>query len=1185
MILPLLAAVLLRTPSPEAEWISASPHLIAAARQGWGVLGLDTCAHLEGREALPLQIGTSRFARGLGSHAPGEIVVDLDGRYDWFEAVVGVQWQQGATGSVVFRVYVDGRKRFDSGTLRESDPPRAVRVRVRGAQELRLVAGDAGDGITCDCANWAEARLTPSADARARPVEPAMDIAPFATVASWDPERKDGTRAGRTQEFPAQDVYLETPLRADVRGLYTLRARGAQRACIGLEWIERRRIREAALPFRAPAPPLADAALEAWVGGTRWQGRWIPVRSPLRREEHRWAVVIDPRLDPECLAGVRKIRWIMPASPAPWRVGRPIARTSTRSAVVRLILQRIPGRPQRPVSAALYNGEVVGAAGTARHAVLWPPGNRQLRLEVRRLRAERHPGDRTVLRFRAGSRGIAVAVDDVLASGQVVLPDFGLEVRQAGRRVLPAAPGLTVLQRVRRLPDQTLQRALQRTHRPIQDSGPMLLSLARDCQKFVVHRDGAVEWDVFSQPAASAPPDPLAGAARLQVGFRAGGSNAVQTARRLDRDWVPAHETAFRAGSVDFRQTAFVVPVEARAAQGEPARSVCVVEVAMRSRAATEQAAEAVLVLASHARSGRPATMEAHASGILALDGDRLVALVAPGSAGFRLEKEGAGLIARAAVPWGGIRTFRILIPGWPASRSDAGALAEAVDWRCRLDSYWRAEMEGAAGVTLPDKRLENVIRASQVHCLMAARSEAGGTRIAPWIASMAYGPLESEAHSVIRGMDVWGHGEFARRSLDFFLHRVADDGVLTTGYTLLGTGWHLWTLGEHHSLHHDDAWLRQAAPAVARACEWTVRQRRKTMRPGREDDPLWGLAPPGVLADWNAYAAYYMLNAYYCAGLREASVALARIRHPRAAVWSREAADYRACILRSFRRVHSVMPAVRLQSGRWVAPAPTQVHCGGPTGLLFPGEDANRSWCYDVELGAHQLAAAGILDARGLETASILDHLEDVQFLQDGWLDYPGAESRRCWFDLGGFAKVQPYYARNAEILALRDDVRPFLRCFFNALASLLNTETLSLWEHFHAGGAWNKTHETGYFLYQARQILVMERGNALWLAPFVSDQWTRHGSLIEVRNAPTRFGPVAYRITSQAARGRILADIEPPVRQPPAVISVRLRHPEGRRMRRVTVNGRRHRDFDPVREVVHIVARPGPLRVIAEF
>ena len=59
----------------------------------------------------------------------------------------------------MFRILVDGQQRFEAGPLSDSDPARAVRVSVRGAQELRLVAEDAGDGIACDAVNWADLRL------------------------------------------------------------------------------------------------------------------------------------------------------------------------------------------------------------------------------------------------------------------------------------------------------------------------------------------------------------------------------------------------------------------------------------------------------------------------------------------------------------------------------------------------------------------------------------------------------------------------------------------------------------------------------------------------------------------------------------------------------------------------------------------------------------------------------------------------------------------------------------------------------------------------------------------------------------------------------------------------------------------------------------------------------------------
>lgn len=135
--------------------------------QGWGRLGLDTAADpADGRLPSVLRIGEATYPKGLGHHAPGELVFVLpQGVYTAFLAEAGVHWQGGGRGSVLFQVFVDGEKRFDSGVMSDSDTAKPIEVALAGAQELRLVAADDGDGINCDMANWAMARLVRDPDA------------------------------------------------------------------------------------------------------------------------------------------------------------------------------------------------------------------------------------------------------------------------------------------------------------------------------------------------------------------------------------------------------------------------------------------------------------------------------------------------------------------------------------------------------------------------------------------------------------------------------------------------------------------------------------------------------------------------------------------------------------------------------------------------------------------------------------------------------------------------------------------------------------------------------------------------------------------------------------------------------------------------------------------------------------
>ena len=144
-----------------------------------------------------------------------------------------------------------------------------------------------------------------------------------------------------------------------------------------------------------------------------------------------------------------------------------------------------------------------------------------------------------------------------------------------------------------------------------------------------------------------------------------------------------------------------------------------------------------------------------------------------------------------------------------------------------------------------------------------------------------------------------------------------------------------------------------------------------------------------------------------------------------------------------------------------------------------------------------------------------------------------------------------------------------------------LLNRENLSFWEHMNNGGAWNKTHESAWFLEMTRTMLLTERGDELWLAPFVTNHWMRQGMHVSVRHAPTRFGAASYTLRSAVAEGHIDAVVESPARRPPARLVLRVRHPEGKRMRGVTVDGVPHADFDPAAEIVRLAPSAKPISV----
>ena len=1189
---------------PQVEYLSdAAFWRIAWHTQGWGELGLDTCTHAPGVQALRLRIGEQEYEKGLGHHAPGEMVVELDGQYEAFEAEIGVQWQSGDVGSVVFQVLVDGEEQFDSGVMRERDAARPIRVPTKGAQELRLVVTDAGDGITCDCANWANARLVRDPDAPATAALDAFDAAPFARVVTSDPSRMDGCRASRIQEFLAEDVFPETQLHPGSDGSYVVPMAADGRGCIGLVWPEPRTVTKLAMHLKpgAAAPEPQDMQVQCWFGESLWQGNWraVPMAAETQEGVRVWRA--DIRQSPELREGVRKVRWVFSASSGNVVVQQLSAFTRSRTDTVDLVVELGRVRQGKRGQIEVYNGQITKPRGQGSPLRLsWDLG-RKLRLRVLYTKPQMLKADRTLLRFRlpgegrGSPRAFAVAVEDVLANERVYLRDFGVSVaRESAATSLAEHRGAiadhrTVLERVRERPDQTFAQALEHVHRPIQDNGPTMLSLACDNRKYVVEREGTIRFSAVPDL-----PDPLDYApdgypSAVQVRLGSGADDGVT--RHLDGGWLPAPVVTVRDGGLVYRERAFVAPwgdEKVPALAWLHRRVVCVAELTVMNPQAQAARATVGLSCLANAEKGQRAQVVRRPQGVVAhRDGQVLALLDTRQAAPLELELTTDGVTLTGELPPQASARCVVFIPGWYTGTDEQGMDADSGLLFQRMQAYWEQVLADAMQVELPDELLTNVIRASQVHCLMAARNEERGERIAPWIASGAYGPLESEANSVISGMDLLGHPEFARRSLDYFIKRYNPAGFLTTGYTIMGTGWNLEALGEYWALTRDREWMERVAPQVAQACQWIVRQREKTKRldPWGQKVPEYGLTPPGVTADWNLFSYRHYNHARYYGGLKVAASALADIGYAGADGLLADAEEFRQDIARAYRWTQARSPAFGLSDGTFTPASPSTVENSGTLRELFPGADWNRSWAGDVEIGVHHLIAAGVLDAHSREAEWILDQLEDYWMLESGMGDYPAEESHADWFNLGGFAKVQPYYARVAEAYALRDDVKPFVRAYLNAIPSLLNLENLSFWEHFHNGGAWNKTHETGGFLRQTRTMLVMERGAELWLAPFVPTEWLQDGMTVSVRNAPTRCGPVSYRITSSVDRGFIEADIEPPSRTPPEPLVIRLRHPEEQALKAVRVNGRPHAGFDAAAGTIRLKATTGPVTVRAEY
>lgn len=99
------------------------------------------------------------YAKGLGAHAASDIRYNLGGACKTFTATVGVDDEVAPQGSVVFQVWTDSAKVYDSGIVTGTAAGKSVSVDLTGKSTLRLVVADDGDGIGYDHADWANAQI------------------------------------------------------------------------------------------------------------------------------------------------------------------------------------------------------------------------------------------------------------------------------------------------------------------------------------------------------------------------------------------------------------------------------------------------------------------------------------------------------------------------------------------------------------------------------------------------------------------------------------------------------------------------------------------------------------------------------------------------------------------------------------------------------------------------------------------------------------------------------------------------------------------------------------------------------------------------------------------------------------------------------------------------------------------
>lgn len=147
---PIVAA-----PQPDAQGRLYLSHMSPIAMsQGYGALQ-------NGRSVDQniLRVAGETFARGLGTHTPSKLVYDIPVGATAFVAAAGIDDETQGEGSATVSVLLDGDKAYESPPLAPKTKPLAIRVTLKGAKQITLVADPTADGNRFDHVDWVDAHF------------------------------------------------------------------------------------------------------------------------------------------------------------------------------------------------------------------------------------------------------------------------------------------------------------------------------------------------------------------------------------------------------------------------------------------------------------------------------------------------------------------------------------------------------------------------------------------------------------------------------------------------------------------------------------------------------------------------------------------------------------------------------------------------------------------------------------------------------------------------------------------------------------------------------------------------------------------------------------------------------------------------------------------------------------------
>jgi hypothetical protein len=421
---------------------------------------------------------------------------------------------------------------------------------------------------------------------------------------------------------------------------------------------------------------------------------------------------------------------------------------------------------------------------------------------------------------------------------------------------------------------------------------------------------------------------------------------------------------------------------------------------------------------------------------------------------------------------------------------------------KAQVTAFWTGILDQGMQISLPEQKPVDTFYASLIYDLIA-RDHIGADYIQTVNKLHYHSFYLRDGADIAHSYDVTGYPEIARQVLEFFAKSQKSDGnFLSQPQQYDGWGEAVWGYSQHYRITQDKTFAEWALPQIGRAVDW--------LKQARAADPLH-IMPKSNVRD-NEYVPGHLTGYNFLAlsGLKLAIEMAGETGHANLAQsWQAEYDDFHQAFFK-------VLDELARANNGYIPPA-------------LDGQKDGYDW-------GNLLAVVPepTLDPHDPRVTATLKATQDKY--AEGIMTYANGEFLHHYLTI-----------KNTMTEAIRGDQEQALHEFY---ALLLHTSSTNAGFEYKIYPWGNRNFEDnlsphGWFAAEYRTLLrtmlVREDGNQLHLLSVVSPAWIGAGKSISVRQAPSKFGAVAFTFDQPSANEAVL-HLNPAFNRPPQQIVVHL-------------------------------------------